>query len=87
MNDQYRKLSLCARPTSRDETWSSPHTWGERAFHCERAMISRAHHGTLVIQKETTDLLVGQFGGNLAGCPVPIVGDVDLDDLLFVVRA
>ena len=30
--------------------------------------------------------LVSQFGGNLAGRPVPVVGNVDLDDLLLVVR-
>lgn len=33
------------------------------------------------------DLLLGQLGGYLARGPIPIVGNVDLDNLLFVVGA
>lgn len=42
--------------------------------------------GLRVIQRGK-HLLVSQLRSYLTGCPVPVVGRVDLDDLLLIVRA
>jgi len=41
-------------------------------------------HGTRVAWRARYSL-VGKFGGYLAGSPVPVVCQVDLDDFLFIV--